>query len=264
MTSKRYPQFLLIGDSHIQRASRLRDGFSFGAVLAEHVERRLDVVNRGFSGYNSSHMLCILDQIIPSTSAAKVDYVLLLLGSNDSCLPSSPTNQYVPLEEYRANLKTIITHSSIKVHDPLILIVTPPPINEVHLEVQDRENGHGDLTRLQENSFRYAEAVRGLAKEFHHEKLRLVDLWGAIIKEARKVTSGDEAAMPGSKATGDNTSLRMILEDGLHLTGIGYEIFLNEVLSAMGGTWIDHDPNNHKTSWGFPRWEDAPRTSINS
>lgn len=46
MAIKGYGKFLMIGDSHIQRASRLSDGYSFGAELAELVERRLDVVNR--------------------------------------------------------------------------------------------------------------------------------------------------------------------------------------------------------------------------
>jgi hypothetical protein len=76
MYEKQYPQFLLVGDSHIQYASRLRDGFAFSAGLAEHVERRLDIINRGFSGYNTSHLLNILENIVPSTSSAKVDYVV--------------------------------------------------------------------------------------------------------------------------------------------------------------------------------------------
>ena len=35
MGAKRYPQFVLIGDSIIQRTSFLRDGFSFGSGLEE-------------------------------------------------------------------------------------------------------------------------------------------------------------------------------------------------------------------------------------
>jgi hypothetical protein len=46
MTAKHYSQFLLIGDSIIQYTSFTKDGFSFGADLSEHVQRRLDVINR--------------------------------------------------------------------------------------------------------------------------------------------------------------------------------------------------------------------------
>jgi hypothetical protein len=35
MAGKRYPQFLLIGDSIVQFSSLLRDGFCFGAELEE-------------------------------------------------------------------------------------------------------------------------------------------------------------------------------------------------------------------------------------
>jgi hypothetical protein len=35
MAGKRYPQFLLIGDSIVQFSSLLRDGFCFGAGLEE-------------------------------------------------------------------------------------------------------------------------------------------------------------------------------------------------------------------------------------
>jgi hypothetical protein len=73
---KQYPQFLLIGDSQIQYSYRLLDGFAFVAGLADHTARRLDIINRGFNGYNSSHVLNIMDQIVPSTSSAKVDYVV--------------------------------------------------------------------------------------------------------------------------------------------------------------------------------------------
>jgi len=35
MSAKTYPQFLLLGDSIVQYASFVKDGFSFGAALAE-------------------------------------------------------------------------------------------------------------------------------------------------------------------------------------------------------------------------------------
>lgn len=46
MVTKQYGQFLLVGDSILQYTSFTKDGFSFGAGLSEHVQRRLDVINR--------------------------------------------------------------------------------------------------------------------------------------------------------------------------------------------------------------------------
>ena len=43
--------------------------------------RRLDIMNRGYSGYNSSQILKILAQLIPNTSSARVDYLVCQLFS---------------------------------------------------------------------------------------------------------------------------------------------------------------------------------------
>jgi len=67
---------------------------------------------------------------------------LILFGANDACLKDGPTSQHVPLQIYRENLKTILNHSSITAHSPTIFLVTPPPINEVHLEVSSNFSGY--------------------------------------------------------------------------------------------------------------------------
>lgn len=41
--------------------------------------RRMDVVNRGLSGYNTSQALEVLSQVIPSPSNGKVEYMVLTL-----------------------------------------------------------------------------------------------------------------------------------------------------------------------------------------
>ncbi|EHK96984.1 putative GDSL esterase/lipase [Glarea lozoyensis 74030] len=236
--------------------NQLRDGFAFAAGLSTHVERRLDVINRGFSGYNSSHLLHILEHIIPSTSAAKVDYILVLLGSNDSCLPESPTGQHISLPEYQRNITTIVNRFLNDTDPKKLFLVTPPPVNEIHL--QEASDGQ-TLTRHQSFTAKYAQVVREVAEELNDQRVVLVDLWSAIMQKARLSTPDQgEDALPGSKASGDNEQLREFLSDGLHLTGAGYKIFLNNVLKAMGDDWKD-ESSDHKDSWVFPRWEDAPK-----
>lgn len=44
-------QFLLLGDSITQQSFGQDRGFAFGAALSDAYVRRLDVVNRGLSGY---------------------------------------------------------------------------------------------------------------------------------------------------------------------------------------------------------------------
>ncbi|RDL38147.1 putative IAH1 Isoamyl acetate hydrolytic enzyme [Venustampulla echinocandica] len=256
METKRtvYGQFILLGDSHIQHGGRLSDGFCFGGALTEHVERRLDVINRGFSGYNSSNIMAILEHLFPSISCAKVDYLLILLGSNDSRLPENSANQHVPLEEYRSNIKGILTYPLVRSHNPVIFLVTPPPINEVQLEQFDRDGGNTVLSRHQSVTAQYAAAIRDLAEEFKDQRVVLVDLWAALMKEAIALTPDyvEGGGLLGSRERGDSQGFRRLLTDGLHLTPAGYKVLLDTLLPLMGEGWTG---DAAKASWIFPAWD---------
>ncbi|KAH9219859.1 SGNH hydrolase-type esterase domain-containing protein [Leptodontidium sp. 2 PMI_412] len=259
MTVNKYPQLLLLGDSILQYTSYLPHGVSFGAGLAEHCIRRLDVINRGLSGYNTANVLVILEDLIPSTVSAKVDYLLVLLGSNDACLPQSPSKQHVALDKYRENLRTILTHPSITAHSPKILLVTPPPVNEVHLQENDFEKGYSELTRVQKVTAQYAGVVRELATEFKDKNVVQVDLWTALMKEGARLTPGyvDDGKMIGTLEKGDNPGLRSLLLDGLHLTAAGYKVFLDEVVPVVGPEWAQE--SELEPNWIFPHWSTALR-----
>jgi len=276
----------MIGDSIIQYASLshgtaaddtdsniLPDGhgFCFAAGLQEHVQRRLDIVNRGLSGYNTSNAMAILDDISPSKSPARVDYLLLLFGSNDSCLPGVSTNQHVPLEQFRQNMEAIIDHASRLSHEPKILLVTPPPINEVQLEEEDIKKGHPRLTREQSVTSDYAYEVREIAKKYEDRNVVLVDLWKAMLDVALKSTPdfpywtgrSKHNILIGQRRYGDNEGLRKLLVDGVHLTGAGYKIFLDQVLPHVEPGWegISTDRPN-PPACVFPHWSIAPRIEV--
>ncbi|KAH8805586.1 SGNH hydrolase-type esterase domain-containing protein [Xylogone sp. PMI_703] len=251
--AKTYPQCVLFGDSIVERSSYLRDGFSFGAALAEHCARRLDVVNRGLSGYTTANALKILQHILPPPSCAKVEYLLILFGANDAALPDT-TGQHVPLETYADNLRSIISHPSVVAHNPTILLVTPPPVDERRLEAEDLKKGQPKLTRQLQITEQYARAIRQIASEFS-ERVYLVDLWTALIDEGFK--SGPSPRESGV-AAGDtsNPGLGNLLEDGLHLNGAGYKVFYDVVASFIGSAWTNEPPES--PSWIFPHWSIAP------
>ncbi|KAG0647727.1 Isoamyl acetate-hydrolyzing esterase [Hyphodiscus hymeniophilus] len=251
--TRRTPQFILLGDSLIQYTSYLTNGgYQFGSGLAERCIRRFDVVNRGYSGYNSSQILKILEHLIPSPSCVAVEFLLILLGSNDACLPFTQPPQHVPLQQYKENIKKILTHPCVAAHNPTILLVTPPPINEVHLEVEDLKKGHPALTRHQSVTSQYAEAIRELAAEFKDQKLLLVDLSVAMMKKAGRLTPDfvEGGALLGSKAAGDSPGLRSLLVDGLHLTGDGYALFLEEVMVLVADRMAERHADSKP--WVFP------------
>lgn len=130
--------------------------------------------------------------------------------------------------------------------------MTPPPINEVQLEINDRMKGVSGITRHQRVTAQYADAIREVAAEFKDQKVVLVDLWTAMMKEAVALNPSyvQGAGMLGSKEMGDSEEMRSLLVDGLHLTGTGYKVFLDELLPLVGPTWKD-EPFD-APSWIYP------------
>ena len=56
-----WPRILLLGDSITQYSTQMN---GWGAAVASLVQRKCDVMNRGFSGYNSDNIVQYFDQII--------------------------------------------------------------------------------------------------------------------------------------------------------------------------------------------------------
>lgn len=156
------------------------------------------------------------------------------------------------MDKYRENLRTILTHPSITAHSPKILLVTPPPVNEVHLQENDFEKGYSELTRVQKVTAQYAGVVRELATEFKDKNVVQVDLWTALMKEGARLTPGyvDDGKMIGTLEKGDNPGLRSLLLDGLHLTAAGYKVFLDEVVPVVGPEWAQE--SELEPNWIFP------------
>ena len=110
------PLIVLLGDSLTQQGF----GFSIGgerttgwaSKLAHEFRRRADVLNRGYSGYNSRH-ICqeVIDSnddesAIISNMEEDVLFCTVFLGANDAALPGE--RQHVPLNEYETNLERIV------------------------------------------------------------------------------------------------------------------------------------------------------------
>lgn len=151
----RRPTILLFGDSNTQKSF---SEYGWGAGLYNWFHRSCDVLNRGFSGYNTRWGRAILPGILEDAKAP-VLAVTLFFGSNDS----ESTGQNVPLEEYEANLKAMIETVKRACPQALIIAITPPPVD--HKQWPTRSN---------EQVAQYAAVVRGLPVS------AVVDLWGWI------------------------------------------------------------------------------------
>ena len=107
--SLKYERFLLFGDSITEFAFNTRmsddgkDEFSLGAALVNAYTRKLDIVQRGFSGFNSRWALKLLPEILKNET--NIVMSTIFFGSNDSCYAEQ---QHVPLPEFEQNIRKLV------------------------------------------------------------------------------------------------------------------------------------------------------------
>lgn len=205
-------KIILFGDSITQMSFSAAD-CGWGACLADRYQRRADVYNRGFSGYNTSWFLKFA-----ATDAGKADLfefegvklVTIFFGANDASDPVHNVRQHVPLEDYKSNIRQIVSlvkaHFGVGVH---IVLITPPPVcHEGRLRFQMERYGDkatGVAERTLELSGQYSKALADISSELN---LPLLDLWNMM------------QLVP---------SWPNLLSDGLHLSSTGNR-FVGEAL----------------------------------
>ncbi|EUC28844.1 hypothetical protein COCCADRAFT_108059, partial [Bipolaris zeicola 26-R-13] len=248
-----YEQFFLLGDSITQDSFSQERGFAFAAALQAAYIRRLDVVNRGFSGYNSRQALQILPAIVPPPSHAKIRFMTVFFGANDASLPDAPNKQHIPLDEFKANLRAIVSHPCILAHAPRIILVAPPPMNEHLWWPRDQSSGYATVSRLAETTKIYADAVVQLGAEL---QLPVLDLWKAFMSRTDFNVDawkpGDH--VPGSLALPPSDALADLMYDGLHMNPAGYQILYDELINVISHNWPDQLPA--KLPMVLPPWND--------
>ncbi|KAF2126188.1 SGNH hydrolase [Dothidotthia symphoricarpi CBS 119687] len=246
-----YEQFFLFGDSITQDSFNEQRGFS--SVLQAAYIRKLDVVNRGFSGYTTRQALQVLPSIIPSPEVARIRFLTIFFGANDSSLPDAPNKQHVPMEEYKANLEKIITHPLIVAHNPRIILIAPPPINEHLWWPRDKASGYALPSRVAATTKEYANAACEVGSKL---KIPVLDLWKAFMEEAKFDFNNWKAGDPvlGSLDIAQNDRLLELMYDGLHFQPAGYDILYREMMQLIAERWPDQMPE--KLPSVLPGWSD--------
>lgn len=213
-------KILLFGDSITQQSFSAAD-CGWGAHVADRYQRRADVLNRGFSGYNSSWFLRFAASDEGRADLFEhegVRLVTIFFGANDASDPELNARQHVPVETYRANIRDIIalTRSNFGEGVNIILISPPPVCHEGRLRFQKeryKEKATGQLERTLELSGKYAESARTVAGEMN---VPFLDLWTKM-----QFTS-----------SGEREGWREFLSDGLHLSASG-NMFVGEALIEL-------------------------------
>ncbi|RZC46642.1 hypothetical protein C5167_039588 [Papaver somniferum] len=232
------PKMILFGDSITE------DSFGeggWGASLAHHFSRSLDVILRGYSGYNTRWILKVIEKVCNGESPIAMT---IFFGANDASLPDRTSAfQHVPLHEYKQNLQSIvsfikvptslsfynsftvqqsvmrwfktkgfrITSACRKWPTTLILLITPPPIDEDgRIRHPFGDNPSGLSERTNEAAGAYAKACVEVADECG---VIGVDLWTKM----QQYPNWEKCC----------------LSDGLHLTPTGNKIVYEEVIKKL-------------------------------
>ncbi|CCX05109.1 Similar to GDSL esterase/lipase At5g45920; acc. no. Q6NMR9 [Pyronema omphalodes CBS 100304] len=246
-----YNKILLFGDSITEQSFEQARGFGFGAEFTNVYRRKLDVVARGFSGYNTSHALHILPKVIPPPTET------IFFGANDAVL--SPQLQHIPLSSYTSNLRALCTHPLILSHSPSLILITPPPICEYITQESDAAKGKNYIQRLAAQTKQYRDAAIAVGKELN---VPVVDLWGAFVEYAEpgyQWREGGDKEIPGCKERERNPKMGELLRDGLHFNPKGYKIMYDEVIKCIKTHYPELDPEQLEFDQKFPYWEVAPK-----
>ncbi len=93
-------------------------------------------------------------------------------------------------------------------HDPHLMLITPPPVDEYQLLLQAHDLGLSEPSRTAWNTKRYADGCRQVGRSLG---IPVVDLWTAFMKEAGWK---DGQPLPGSRDRNQCEAFRRLFRDG--------------------------------------------------
>ncbi|KAL7436488.1 hypothetical protein ACHAXM_005218 [Skeletonema potamos] len=207
------PAIILFGDSITQQGFSSVGSLGWVSLLSNAYTRRADVLNRGFSGYNTRHAVDLLPTIFGKDIDLNTLFVTVFFGANDASLPGDREhNQHVPIHEYEQNLRTITADIRNKLKQTPIILITPPPLNEQAWDKYCRDEFDDLSPRSNEQSKLYGERVKLVAKEM-----------GCLLVDLFSLLGGD----------GDVSAYEKSLEDGLHLSAKGNQLLFDGLMDVI-------------------------------
>ncbi|KAK9464684.1 SGNH hydrolase-type esterase domain-containing protein [Lipomyces arxii] len=238
-----YDKILFFGDSITQYAYNQDNGFCVGPALQDLYTRKLDVVQRGFSGYNSDHAALMIDKIIEAetTFTSKIRLMIVFFGTNDSVQPKNVV-QHVPIQRFKQNMHKI--YDSATKAGSKVIFIGPGPLN-AHVWKIGREDRYDDRTTLQARE--YCDAAISVGKELGAP---VIPLWYAMMADLGW-KEGD--TIYGLLEESEENPLKAYLNDGLHFAGPGYKVEFNEIVKAIKENYPELDPDNIPMK--LPLWD---------
>ncbi|KAG7756440.1 hypothetical protein KL911_001242 [Ogataea haglerorum] len=238
MSVYQYGKFLLFGDSITQYSSKqiIEPGngqiqFSIAAALTNDYQRKLEVITRGFDGYNSEQALHILPEILkyehdtkPAPEQIKLAWIFF--GTNDSSVGGDHI-QHVPTGRYAENMETLIR--LLQSRGIKVIAVKPGTHDET---LADEAKLRSRAKRSNELQKQYGDALGEVCGKL---EVPTVDLYDVFIN------SGLSSAE--------------LLSDGIHFTGTAYQLMYNELMKVISANYPELHPDNIPQK--LPPWREA-------
>lgn len=215
-----YSRFILFGDL-ITQLSHEQTGFALAPALQHLYSRRLDVVTRGFSGYNTDHAVVVLKHVLKTEAANPEPTVLLniFMGTNDA---ANTVHQHVPIDRYKTNLTKLVEMAQAQ---GIKVIVTGPALHDAVLCEEAFRAYVGNEKAVPFSSSRATREYADVAKQVAQDhQVPFVDLWLAFQKYGGWL---ETELLEGKCGFGE------LLTDGIHFTPTGYRIFYTELVKAI-------------------------------
>lgn len=239
---KKWPTILAFGDSLTQQGFN-PDARGWVSQLSNFYSRKADVINRGFSGYNTLWVEQVIDEFLPLNRQPGDDgpiLVIMCLGANDMALPNSP--QHVPVSDFEREMESLIRRIRSSCTLARLLIVTPPPVHEAkwkaRCDERARDEGKEPQELVDRTSARAAKYASASTRVATREGIPVVDLYALL-------------------GSGDQELAEEYLSDGLHLSASGNDAFFKGVVDAITNNFPEILPS--ALSMQGPDWSAARR-----
>ncbi|KAF4673047.1 isoamyl acetate-hydrolyzing esterase [Perkinsus chesapeaki] len=212
------------GDSITQQGFTGVDAWA--GLLADRYQRRADIINRGYSGYNTPMTLEVSRHIFkkdsPHLAGGELLLVVIFLGANDAQLEGIPNSsgspsKHVPLDEYRRSLDDLVKLA--KPYASRIILVTPPPVDADAI-VADGKARFGAVAPDQPN--------------------RKLEVTQEYAKAAKEVGIKNEVPVLDTfTAMQQEVNWQSFLRDGLHFSPTGNWWFYESLVNTIKDNYPD-------------------------
>eukprot|EP00736_Rhodelphis_marinus_P009031 Rmarinus@m.29158 len=218
------PTVVCFGDSLTQLGFSV-EPLGWGALLQSAYNRKADVLDRGFSGYNTRMAV----PVVPMLPSAAL--YIICFGANDAAL-TDRSQQGIPVDEYADNLTTIVRQLQRLHHKAQFLLVTPPAVDpERWRDALKAMKGVDELTRSKERTEAMALRCCQVAQDL---QVPVVNLHAAMLQ--------------------DSVHWAALLSDGLHLSTEGNLLMFREISRCISEAYPALSADS--LSLDMPLWED--------